>query len=511
MKTKFPEYLSLLRKLRGYTQSHMAEQLEISRSTYTNYESGYRSPDFETLEKISDILDCSIDELFGRSLQRQEAMIREASATYHVKKNISSQNKKKLAIGVQDFRSLREANGYFVDKTRMISDFLESGYQVTLITRPRRFGKTMNMSMIAEFLDCTKESADIFSETNISGSYLIEEMNQHPVIFLSFLNVKGDTAEDMIYQLGRVLRVEYRKYAYVLKDNKVSLGLREDAEQIDCFLSKKNPPREEWGMIVSAIFTLCQALQEYYGKKVYLLLDEYDTPFISANVGGYYGEVRGVLAGMLSSSLKGNSSLEKALVTGIQRVAKENIFSGLNNLVTCTVNEAEYAEYFGFTENETQQLLAYYELELSEDVKNMYDGYLFDAVEMYNPWSITTYAARKKLDCYWVNTSENSMIQNAMENSSETFRNDYMHLIEQGTVEVQLELESSYYEQANDASLWGLLVNAGMITVLEQSEDCFCTVKIPNYEVKKAFQNLTAHYGKKVEIKWESSYWSRKG
>lgn len=499
MKTKFPEYLSLMRKLRGYTQLQMAERLEISRSTYTNYESGYRSPDFEALERISEILDCSLDDLFGRTTQRTESMLRDSNRAYKVKRQPAVQNRKKLAIGVQDFRRLREENCYFVDKTMLISEFIESGYQATLITRPRRFGKTMNMSMVAEFLDCTKESADIFDGTNISKSYLATERNQHPVLFLSFLNVKGDTATAMIHQLVRVLREAYEKYAHERKSEKVSGYLRENAEQIEHCFNQVKLSREEWNNIVPAISILCQVLQEYYGEKVYLLLDEYDTPFISANVGGYYDEVRGILAGMYSSSLKGNVALEKALVTGIQRVAKENIFSGLNNLVVCTVNEPEYAEYFGFTETETEELLRYYGLELSDEVKDMYDGYLFGSVELYNPWSITSYAARKKLNYYWVNTSENSMIQDALENSSRTFVNDYEHLIEQGTVEVQLDLESSYYEQADDASLWGLLVNAGMITILEESEDDFCIVKVPNDEVRKAFQKLTAHYLKVQE------------
>ncbi|MDD3403752.1 MAG: AAA family ATPase [Hespellia sp.] len=497
MKTKFPEYLSLMRKLRGYTQSQMAERLEISRSTYTNYESGYRSPDFEALEKISEILECSLDDLFGRTIQRTESMLRESNSAYQVKRQ--PDKKKKLAIGAQDFRWLREANSYFVDKTMLISEFLESNYQVTLITRPRRFGKTMNMSMVAEFLDCTKESADIFEGTHISKGYQMTEMNQHPVLFLSFLNVKGNTATAMIHQLVHVLREAYEKYAHERKSEKVSDYLRKNAEQIERRFNQEKLSGEEWHIIVPAISILCQVLQEYYGEKVYLLLDEYDTPFISANVGGYYDEVRGILSGMYSSSLKGNAALEKALVTGIQRVAKENIFSGLNNLVVCTVNEPEYAEYFGFTETETEELLRYYGLELSDEVKDMYDGYLFGSVELYNPWSITSYAARKKLNYYWVNTSENSMIQDALENSSRTFVNDYEHLIEQGTVEVQLDLESSYYEQADDASLWGLLVNAGMITILEEIEDDFCIVKVPNDEVRKEFQKLTAHYLKVQE------------
>ena len=196
MKTKFHEYLTMFRKQKGFTQAQMAEKLEISRSTYTNYEAGNRSPDLEGLERISEILDCSLDELFGRSSVKYADMIREDPPSYHV--NVKAPQKRRdrrLAIGTQDFRKLRERKAYYVDKTQMVEEFLDSWYEVTLITRPRRFGKTLNMSMLAEFLDCTKNSGDLFADTWISDSYVMEEMNQHPVIFLSFLNVKGDCPE----------------------------------------------------------------------------------------------------------------------------------------------------------------------------------------------------------------------------------------------------------------------------------------------------------------------------
>ena len=512
MKTKFPEYLAMFRSQRGYTQAQIAEKLKISRSTYANYESGNRSPDLEMLERIGDVLNCSLDELFGRSGNRYDSAYSNSSMStasvnvvceekhpYHVnmerkKEAVPGRRKRKLAIGVQDFRFLRERKAYYVDKTQMVPEFLDSWYQVTLITRPRRFGKTMNMSMLAEFLDCTKDSAEIFAGTKISRSEWVSEMNQHPVVFLSFLNVKADSASMMAAQLGGALRGEYERYSPIIKDSSLPEEQKDSFNQIYNSLRSPDDDVESRKSIVNSIAVLCQVLEMYYGKKVYLLLDEYDTPFISANSGGYYDEVREMLTGMMRSALKGNLSIEKALLTGIQRVAKENIFSGLNNLVVCTVKDSDYEDCFGFTEEEVRDLLDYCGVPFTGEVKEMYDGYQIGMTDLYNPWSISCYAARRKLESYWVNTGENSIIKNAMEQRDDSFVRDYNTLIEQGKVEVQAELATAYYEKADDASLWGLLINAGMVTIQEQTDEDHFLVRVPNQEVWKAFRELTAFY-----------------
>lgn len=512
MKTKFPEYLAMFRSQRGYTQAQIAEKLKISRSTYANYESGNRSPDLEMLERIGDVLNCSLDELFGRSGNRYDSAYSNSSMStasvnvvceekhpYHVnmerkKEAVPGRRKRKLAIGVQDFRFLRERKAYYVDKTQMVPEFLDSWYQVTLITRPRRFGKTMNMSMLAEFLDCTKDSAEIFAGTKISRSEWVSEMNQHPVVFLSFLNVKADSASMMAAQLGGALRGEYERYSPIIKDSSLPEEQKDSFNQIYNSLRSPDDDVESRKSIVNSIAVLCRVLEMYYGKKVYLLLDEYDTPFISANSGGYYDEVREMLTGMMRSALKGNPSIEKALLTGIQRVAKENIFSGLNNLVVCTVKDSDYEDCFGFTEEEVRDLLDYCGVPFTGEVKEMYDGYQIGMTDLYNPWSISCYAARRKLESYWVNTGENSIIKNAMEQRDDSFVRDYNTLIEQGKVEVQAELATAYYEKADDASLWGLLINAGMVTLQEQTDEDHFLVRVPNQEVWKAFRELTAFY-----------------
>ncbi|HJC90202.1 MAG TPA: AAA family ATPase [Candidatus Mediterraneibacter excrementigallinarum] len=492
--------------MHGYTQAQMAEKLKISRSTYTNYENGKRSPDLETLEEISDILDCTLDELFGKEKRAYDVTGRkrhngypeavcEAEPPYHSSgQNSGKRSKRKLLIGAQDFRYLRERNAYYVDKTSFVEEFLDSWYQVTLVTRPRRFGKTLNMSMLAEFLDCTKESSAIFAGTKISKSEFMYEINQSPVVSLSFLNVRADAAHEMISQISTTLREEYTRYYPFISDGTVPDEQKKMFDQNYACFTQAGNIEEKAECLTHAITDLCRILEAYYSKKVYLLLDEYDTPFITANSKGYYSEVRGILSGMLSSALKGNPSLEKAMLTGIQRVAKENIFSGLNNLAVCTVADSEYEDCFGFTEEEVRELLEYCGADFTEEIREMYDGYRIGTAEVYNPWSVSCYAARRKLQPYWVNTSENSILKNALKERSETFCRDYNELIEHGTAEVNAELSTAYYENPDDACLWGLLINAGMLTIAEDVGDSRYRLRIPNQEVWKAFRELTAFY-----------------
>ena len=495
MKTRFYEYLTRVRNLRGYTQAQMAEKLGISRSTYTNYERGNRSPDLETLEHISDVLGCTLDELFGRSkgepgreVQYADLMC-EPEGTYDY-----SAKKKRLAIGVQDFRFLRERNAYYVDKTQFIEEFLDSWYQVTLVTRPRRFGKTLNMTMLREFLDCTRNSARLFAETKIEKSVYADWINQYPVIFLSFLNVKAENSREMIRQLSDLFLEEYDRYMDLTKSGKLSQRKKEMFFQNYRSLSEKQGAEEQRSCLCHGLKDLCGILEEYYGKKVFLLLDEYDTPFMYANSRGYYGQVREILSGMLSFSLKGNSSLEKAMLTGVQRVAKENIFSGLNNLMVCTVKDPEYKDCFGFTEEEVRELLDYCEAEFSGQVKAMYDGYKIGDTELYNPWSISCYGARKKLESYWVNTSENSILKNALREQGQLFFQSYEELLERGQVTVNADAAGAYYENQNETAFWGLLLNAGMVTIEEEIREDLYKVRVPNLEVWKGFQDLTASY-----------------
>lgn len=488
----FCKHLLEYRKRAGYSQKDMSGKLLIEESLYSQYENGTAEPGFDALIRIADVLKCSLDELFGRGrFYRGDAsdysMVREAPVQYE-----NSRVKKKVLIGLQDFRRLRELNAYYVDKTMMLGEFLDSPYQITLITRPRRFGKTMNMSMLAEFLDCTRDSKAIFAGTKISRTEWMAELNQCPVIFLSLLEIKSDTAEGMLWQLSGRIREEYKRYYNMLNSGKLSGDQVEEFNHIYNVLAHVQS-KEQWkNCVIRSILVLCEVLSSYYGKNVYLLIDEYDTPFMSANTNGYYSEVRSVLAGFLSTSLKGNPYLERAILTGIQRVAKENIFSGLNNLTVLTVNDSEYEDCFGFTEEEVRKLLNDFDLEFTDEVKEMYDGYRFGNKDIYNPWSVTNYAVRKRLAPYWVNTAENSILKDALRERGTTFEKEYNKLIETGEITTVVSLTTAYYEHQSDASLWGLMVNAGMLTIQENMGDDYYTLRIPNQEVWSAFRELTA-------------------
>lgn len=397
--------------------------------------------------------------------------------------------KKGLGIGIQDYRTLIEKNGYFVDKSLMIREFLNDLSEVTLITRPRRFGKTLNMSMLAEFLDITKDAKAIFDGKKIMDTEVSTQINQFPVIFLSFKDAKGDRI-NAVKLLKKVIYSEYRRYDFIWE----TLESDDRADYDFVMEGLRNRMDGDLTAINDSIQLLCQFLYRYYKKKVILLIDEYDMPFIEAHLNGYYEEIHASLAAILSTALKGNEFLEKAMLTGIQRIAKENIFSGANNYSVYGVDQEEYAAYFGLLEEETKELLEYYGLKLNTEVKTMYDGYRIGDMDIYNPWSIINYARKKKLLPYWVNTGSNMMLKKAMSKSSRSFAKKYEDLIEKNTIVVNAYLETSYYEDINDATLWAMLINSGYLTILKTLGLNSYEVKIPNDEVKENFKDLTLHY-----------------
>lgn len=399
--------------------------------------------------------------------------------------------KKALPIGVDDYRRLKENNYYAVDKTLMIEEFLQRQSIVTLITRPRRFGKTLNMSMMAEFFDITKDSKEIFNDTNITKSLYASNMNQYPTIFVSFANAKGDQI-NVVQQIKEQLRNEYNRYEHIF--NNLSKFEEDDYKQvIDGLMSKSDGKLNN---IIDALSFLMKILEKYYQRKVMLFIDEYDTPFIEAHVNGFYDKIKNGLASLLHNSLKTSNSLQYALLTGIQRVAKENIFSDLNNLVVCTVKDHTYDKYFGFNEQETKELLEYYDLKLNEDVKQMYDGYHIGNQEISNPWSIINYADSHELQPYWVNTSSNKMIKKAMIKKDQAFNQGYEKLVTKGYLQTLVHLDTSFFESRTTSSLWGLFVNAGYLTIAKtiSLRDRIYIIKIPNQEVQEEFMNLTAYY-----------------
>lgn len=405
--------------------------------------------------------------------------------------------RKAIPLGVVDYETLKNQNYFFIDKSMMIYDFLMRKSTVTLITRPRRFGKTINISMMSSFFDITKDSKEIFKDTKIVETDYISEMNQYPTIFISFANAKNDKW-NVVKEIKLQLRKEYDRYAHVFEQKMTVFEQNEYESLVQGLMTKNDGLLDN---ITDALSFLMERLEKYYHKKVMVFIDEYDTPFIEAHVGGYYEELRGGLSSLLHNALKTSTSLHYAMMTGIQRVAKENIFSDLNNLVVCTVKDPEYSQYFGFTEEETKQTLEYYDLSLNDEVKSMYDGYHFGEHDIYNPWSILNYASRKVLEPYWVNTSSNIMIKKAISSSDEAFERGYEELIRNGKLETTVKMDTSFFEVNNTENLWGLLVNAGYLTLHKtiSIQDSLYIIKIPNQEVQLEFRKLTAYHLKATE------------
>ncbi|CUP02786.1 AAA family ATPase [Catenibacterium mitsuokai] len=405
--------------------------------------------------------------------------------------------RKAIPLGVVDYETLKNQNYFFIDKSMMIYDFLMRKSTVTLITRPRRFGKTINISMMSSFFDITKDSKEIFKDTKIVETEYISEMNQYPTIFISFANAKNDKW-NVVKEIKLQLRKEYDRYAHVFEQKMAVFEQNEYESLVQGLMTKNDGLLDN---IIDALSFLMERLEKYYHKKVMVFIDEYDTPFIEAHVGGYYEELRGGLSSLLHNALKTSTSLHYAMMTGIQRVGKENIFSDLNNLVVCTVKDPEYSQYFGFTEEETKQTLEYYDLSLNDEVKSMYDGYHFGEHDIYNPWSILNYASRKVLEPYWVNTSSNTMIKKAISYSDEAFERGYEELIRNGELETTVKMDTSFFEVNNTENLWGLLVNAGYLTLHKtiSIQDSLYIIKIPNQEVQLEFRKLTAYHLKATE------------
>lgn len=405
--------------------------------------------------------------------------------------------RKAIPLGVVDYETLKNQNYFFIDKSMMIYDFLMRKSTVTLITRPRRFGKTINISMMSSFFDITKDSKEIFKDTKIVETEYISEMNQYPTIFISFANAKNDKW-NVVKEIKLQLRKEYDRYAHVFEQKMTVFEQNEYESLVQGLMTKNDGLLDN---IIDALSFLMEQLEKYYHKKVMVFIDEYDTPFIEAHVGGYYEELRGGLSSLLHNALKTSTSLHYAMMTGIQRVGKENIFSDLNNLVVCTVKDPEYSQYFGFTEEETKQTLEYYDLSLNDEVKSMYDGYHFGEHDIYNPWSILNYASRKVLEPYWVNTSSNTMIKKAISSSDEAFERGYEELIRNGELETTVKMDTSFFEVNNTENLWGLLVNAGYLTLHKtiSIQDSLYIIKIPNQEVQLEFRKLTAYHLKATE------------
>ena len=403
--------------------------------------------------------------------------------------------KQYLPIGMDSFEKIREGNYYYVDKTLMIREFLETRDEAALIARPRRFGKTLNMTMLRDFFDITKDSRPLFKGLAIMDTEYADRINSLPVIYVTFKDCKGQTPEELLVMLKRELGREFARYAGIL-----SAHLPSDTFSAKRFFNMTETLTDRsssYPYIATALQDLCAVLLDYYKKKPILLIDEYDQPIMSSYEYGYHNELGTFFSNFYGSAMKGNDALEQALLTGVQRVAKESIFSQFNNPQVYTMASGQYAEYFGLTCEETEALLKEYGLTLNEEVRKQYDGYRIGGISLYNPWSILNYAKSHFLDNYWLNTSANFLVKSALKNAGHSFWDTFDQLASGGEAEVWLTLDTSYAERSNDYSLWGLLVNAGYLTLTKRLGPSTVIVKIPNGEVMSEFQLIVSAYAAK--------------
>ena len=386
-----------------------------------------------------------------------------------------------IAIGVSDFRNIIANNCFYVDKTKFIEELVNDMTAVHLITRPRRFGKTLNLSMLKYFYDIegNTENRKLFDELYISNSLAMSEQGKYPVIFLSFKDVKADSSLEMMENIAILMKNLYDKFEYIREKLNQSNLMEFD----EIWLKKDN------ANLRGALLNLCSYLKEYYNQDVILLIDEYDTPMVSAYEHGYYDEIKMFFTTLYGSALKENPALKKAVLTGIMRISKENIFSGLNNVKVNSILEDDFAEYFGITEKEVEKSLIEYGLEERlPEVQKWYNGYIFGGVRVYNPFSITNFLDRKKIMPYWVNTSSNTLINKVLKEASSSIFEELSKLFQRETINKTIDVYSNFNKLKNTEQIWYLLTNAGYLTPVEEIDFGKYSIRIPNEEVHYFFE-----------------------
>lgn len=386
-----------------------------------------------------------------------------------------------IAIGVSDFRNIIANNCFYVDKTKFIEELVNDMTAVHLITRPRRFGKTLNLSMLKYFYDIegNTENRKLFDGLYISNSLAMSEQGKYPVIFLSFKDVKADSSLEMMENIAILMKNLYDKFEYIREKLNQSNLMEFD----EIWLKKDN------ANLRGTLLNLCSYLKEYYNQDVILLIDEYDTPMVSAYEHGYYDEIKMFFTTLYGSALKENPALKKAVLTGIMRISKENIFSGLNNVKVNSILEDDFAEYFGITEKEVEKSLIEYGLEERlPEVQKWYNGYIFGGVRVYNPFSITNFLDRKKIMPYWVNTSSNTLINKVLKEASSSIFEELSKLFQRKTINKTIDVYSNFNELKNTEQIWYLLTNAGYLTPVEEIDFGKYSIRIPNEEVHYFFE-----------------------
>lgn len=423
----------------------------------------------------------------------------------------------KLPVGIENFAEIRQAGFYYVDKTKFIEQLLDGWGKVNLFTRPRRFGKTLNMSMLRYFFEIGAD-ASLFDGLQIAkNKKLCEEyQGKYPVIFLSFKNVEGLTFADAQYRLAELIAGEAERFAFLAQSDK----LTENERSLYCGLTAVREGRYALAgeVLVSALQLLSKLLSKHYGQKTIILLDEYDVPLDKAFQNGYYKEMVSLIRGMLGQALKTNEFLQFAVLTGCLRVSKESIFTGLNNLKVLSITDNRFDEQFGFTDAEVEQLLAAYNLtDHLEETKAWYDGYRFGDADVYCPWYVINHVdvlrsnPLAKSQAYWINTSGNALVKLFIEMADKSTRDELERLVAGEAIEKHIRLELTYDEiDSSIDNLWSVLFTTGYLTQKGVTEDGAYKLVIPNQEIREVYKlQIQEWFKKKVFADTEQlqSFW----
>ena len=398
---------------------------------------------------------------------------------------------KKIPIGVEDFKNIISENYYYIDKTKLIEEIVNDGAKVKLFTRPRRFGKTLNMSTLKYFFDVRNgvENRKLFKNLYIENSSVMEEQGKYPVVFISMKGIASNNFDEALKKIREKISDLFDEYKDILK----SLDEFDGQKFRDYIMGNIDKAKLE-----NSLVFLTKILNNYYKEPVVLLIDEYDSIIINAYENGYYKEMINFLKGFYGDVLKTNTYLKFGILTGIVRVAQAGIFSDLNNLIVHTILNKKYEEYFGLLESEVEKILHDYSIEYKiEDVKSWYNGYKFGNKELYNPWSILNYVYYKELKAYWINTSSNLVIKEVLKNSDSKVFKTLEELFAKKDVVVAVSENIALGKNLSSSEIWELLLFSGYLTIKENLGEEEYIVRIPNQEILSFFKKtfLTILFG----------------
>ena len=390
---------------------------------------------------------------------------------------------KKIPIGVENFKEIITNNCYYVDKTKFIEKILNDGSKIKLFTRPRRFGKTLNISTIKHFFDIknNEENRKLFNNLDIEKSVYIKEQGQYPIIFISMKGIKDITWEEAKSSLKILISKLYSEFKYLL----------DDLDEFDLPRFKKYLLADiDFANLKNALEFLTRVLYEKHKKEVILLIDEYDSPLISAYEHNYYDEAINFFKVFYGEALKTNDYLKMGIITGIIRVIKAGIFSDLNNLRVYSILDKQYSDFFGFTEKEVEKMLIDFNIEYNlPEVKSWYDGYKFGDTEVYNPWSILNFVQNRELEGYWIGTSGNFLIKEVLKDSNSEINISLEKLFNSEKIEEVITGNSDLSSLLSYHEIWELLLFSGYLTVDKKIEEDVYSLRLPNKEIRKFFKN----------------------